>query len=102
MTRAARAAAARRRPDPDRQSGAWLHKLIDEVGGEAEAIAWPDQEQGHQGQSADHAPATRDGAATGFFNIGRWVGGEARAALGLPSEGPVALDGLVSLWQVGS
>ena len=35
-----------------------------------------------------------------WTNIGRWIGGEARAALGLPGMGSVALDGLVSLWQV--
>jgi protease-4 len=36
----------------------------------------------------------------GWTNLGRWLGGQARAAIGLPVETPVVLDGLVSLWQV--
>jgi len=35
----------------------------------------------------------------GFNLVGTVLGGEARAALGLP-DGPITLDGLVSLWQV--
>ena len=37
----------------------------------------------------------------GFDLIGTFLNGQARAALGLP-DGPITLDGLVSLWQVGS
>ena len=35
-----------------------------------------------------------------WFSPSRWLGQAARATLGLPAEGPIALDGLVSLWQV--
>lgn len=73
-------------------------KLIDEVGGEDEAIAWLEK---NKGIKADLPVVTwYPTAQPSWTNIGRWVGGEARAALGLPAEGPVALDGLVSLWQV--
>lgn len=73
-------------------------KLIDEVGGEDEAVAWLEK---NKGIKADLPVVTwYPTAQPGWNNIGRWLGGEARAALGLPAEGPVALDGLVSLWQV--
>ena len=75
------------------------NKLIDEVGGEAEAIDWLVKSKGIKAglpvntfyPGPDRSP---------FGGIGRWVGGEARSALGLPADGPIALDGLVSLWQV--
>ena len=74
------------------------NKLIDEVGGEDEAIAWLEK---NKGIKADLPVVTwYPNAQPGWNNIGRWIGGEARSALGLPAEGPVALDGLVSLWQV--
>ncbi|HZY53460.1 MAG TPA: signal peptide peptidase SppA [Reyranella sp.] len=74
------------------------NKLIDEVGGEDEAVAWLEK---NKGIKADLPVVTwYPNAQPGWTNIGRWIGGEARAALGLPAEGPVALDGLVSLWQV--
>jgi protease-4 len=73
--------------------------LIDAIGGELEAIAWLEAEHG----------ITPDLAVTtvwpqpeqGFDLIGTFLNGQARAALGLP-QGPITLDGLVSLWQVGS
>jgi protease-4 len=74
-------------------------KLIDEVGGEDEAIAWLDKTKGIK---ANLPVTTRyPTAQPGWAGIGRWLGGEARGALGLPADGPIALDGLVSLWQVG-
>jgi protease-4 len=73
-------------------------KLVDEVGGEAEAIDWLVKNKGLK----DNLPVLTwyPVDQPGWTNIGRWIGGNARAALGLPAEGPVALDGLVSLWQV--
>jgi protease-4 len=73
-------------------------KLVDEVGGEDEALAWLEK---NKGIKADLPVVTwYPNAQPGWNNIGRWIGGEARAALGLPAQGPVALDGLVSLWLV--
>jgi protease-4 len=79
---------------------AMAHKLIDEVGGEAEAIAWLEN---NKAVKVDLPLATwYPTAEPGWFGLGKWLGGEARAALGLPADGPIALDGLVSLWQVAS
>lgn len=73
-------------------------KLVDEVGGEAEAIAWL---EANKSIKADLPVLTWYPVDQGgWMNVGRWIGGEVRAALGLPAAGPVALDGLVSLWQV--
>ena len=73
-------------------------KLIDEVGGEAEAIAWLEK---NKGIKADLPLATWwPNEQPGWMGVGKWLGGEARSALGLPTDGPIALDGLVSLWQV--
>lgn len=75
------------------------NKLIDEIGGEAEAVDWLVK---NKGLKADLPIVTAyPTAQPGLGNIGRWLGGEARSALGLPADGPVVLDGLVSLWQVG-
>jgi protease-4 len=75
-------------------------KLVDEVGGEAEAIDWLVK---NKGIKADLPVLTWSPVdQPGWTNIGRWIGGTARVALGLPAEGPVALDGLVSLWQVAA
>ncbi|MHB1110729.1 MAG: signal peptide peptidase SppA [Devosia sp.] len=75
-------------------------KLIDAIGGEAEAIAW--LESGKK-IAADlpvltYYPVAEDD----WFGLPRWLGGAARSALGFNPNGPIALDGLVSLWQVGS
>jgi len=74
-------------------------KLIDAVGGEAEAVDWLEKSKGIK---ADLPIVTwYPNARPDWTNVGKWIGGEARSALGLPAAGPVALDGLVSLWQVG-
>jgi protease IV len=75
-------------------------KLIDEVGGEDEAIDWLVKTKGLK---ADLPVSTRYPADQGGWpGVGKWLGGEARTALGLPADGPIALDGLVSLWQVAA
>lgn len=74
-------------------------KLIDAVGGEAEAIAWLESDR----KIAADLPVLNyyPPADDSLFNIGRWLGDAGRAALGLGPSGPIALDGLVSLWQAG-
>jgi protease-4 len=73
-------------------------KLVDEVGGEAEAIAWL---EANKQIKADLPVVTwYPTRQPGLMDWGKWLGGQARSALGLPSESPVMLDGLVSLWQV--
>ena len=73
-------------------------KLIDEVGGESEAIDWLEKNKSIKADLPIISVYPIERAD--FSNIGKWLGGEARAAIGLPAEGPIALDGLVSLWQV--
>ncbi|MET0440331.1 MAG: signal peptide peptidase SppA [Devosia sp.] len=74
--------------------------LIDALGGEIEAIAWLESEK----SVAKDLPVVSAWPLPdeGFGWVGQLVGGSARAALGFPAEGPVMLDGLVSLWQVGT
>jgi protease IV len=74
-------------------------KLIDAIGGEREAVAWLEGDKGvtKDLDIVDWAPRRDEG----WIGMLRWLGGSARGALGLPAEGPIALDGLVSLWQVG-
>jgi protease-4 len=75
-------------------------QLIDEVGGETEAIAWL---EANKSIKADLPVVTwHPVAQPGWMDWGKWLGGQARAALGLPADGPVVLDGLVSLWQVAA
>jgi protease-4 len=75
-------------------------KLVDEVGGEAEAIAWL---EANKSITADLPVVTwYPTAQPGWMDWGRYLGGQVRTALGLPAEGPVVLDGLVSLWQVAA
>jgi protease IV len=71
--------------------------LADAVGGEREAIDWLESDKAIAADLPvlDWQPPSNEG----WTRIVRWLGGEARSALGLPSEGPIALDGLVSLWQ---
>lgn len=74
-------------------------KLIDAVGGEAEAIAWLEADKAltRDLPVVDYFPLPEEG----WFSPSRWLGQGARAALGLPASGPITLDGLVSLWQAG-
>lgn len=73
--------------------------LIDALGGEVEAQSWLETERDVP-QDLDIVTAYPE-PDEGFGWITNYLGGEARAALGLPRTGPIALDGLVSLWQVG-
>ena len=75
------------------------NKLIDAIGGEAEAIDWLETER----QIAADLPVVTyyPQAEEGWFGLPRWLGGAVRSALGLDPNGSIALDGLVSLWQVG-
>ncbi|HEY4199377.1 MAG TPA: signal peptide peptidase SppA [Devosiaceae bacterium] len=74
-------------------------KLIDAIGGEAEAQAWMESDK----QVAANLPVVTvyPIADDKFGWIGKILGSEARSALGLGATGPIVLDGLVSLWQVG-
>ena len=74
-------------------------KLIDAIGGQDEAVAWleSDKKITHELPVVDRWPLP----SSGWPNVGKWLGSEARAAVGLNADGPVVLDGLVSLWQVG-
>ncbi|WP_297111562.1 signal peptide peptidase SppA [uncultured Devosia sp.] len=72
--------------------------LIDAIGGEHEALDWLEAEHGIDPESAIVTVWPQE---TGEFSwIGDLIGSSARSILGLSSEGPVMLDGLVSLWQV--
>ncbi|MDB5614756.1 MAG: sppA [Devosia sp.] len=73
--------------------------LIDAIGGELEAIAWLEAERDLE-EDLDVVTVYPE-PEQGFDLVGTFLGGKARAALGLPN-GPITLDGLVSLWQVGS
>lgn len=72
-------------------------KLIDAVGGEAEAVAWLEADKAVPADLPvyDAFPLPENGWA----GISRWLGQGARQAVGLSATGPIALDGLVSLWQ---
>ena len=73
--------------------------LIDAIGGELEAQAWLEAERDVD-DDLDISTAWPE-PDSGFDLFGTFLGGQARAALGLP-DGPITLDGLVSLWQVGA
>jgi protease-4 len=72
-------------------------RLIDAIGGEEEALAWLTADKGVKVDLpvVDYFPLPDNG----WFSPGKWLGQAARSSLGLPAEGPIALDGLVSLWQ---
>jgi protease-4 len=74
------------------------NKLVDEVGGEAEAIDWLEKTKGVK--AGLPIASWWPNAEPGWAGVTRWITGEARSAFGLPAEGPIVLDGLVSLWQV--
>lgn len=75
-------------------------KLIDAFGGEAEAIDWLETDKSITPDLpvSDVFPLPEDQ----WSGVSRWLGQSARAAIGLPAEGPITLDGLVSLWQAHS
>jgi protease-4 len=75
-------------------------KLIDAIGGEAEAIAWLESDRALAADLpvVNYYPPADDS----LFDIARWLGDAGRAAVGLGPTGPIALDGLVSLWQAGA
>jgi protease-4 len=73
-------------------------KLVDAAGGEAEAIDWLEKSKGIKADLP--VVSWWPTADPGWSGITRWISGEARSALGLPADGPIVLDGLVSLWQV--
>ena len=74
-------------------------KLIDAIGGEPEAIAWLEADK----QLAADLPVYTyyPMPKQSWFDMSQFLGQSARAALGLGDTGPIALDGLISLWQVG-
>lgn len=74
--------------------------LIDAIGGEAEAIAWLQAEKSVAEDLPVYTyyPLPREI----WFNLSDMLGQSARSILGLNDARPMALDGLVSLWQVGS
>ncbi|MBU1305445.1 MAG: signal peptide peptidase SppA [Alphaproteobacteria bacterium] len=73
--------------------------LIDAIGGELEAIAWLEKERSVAPEL--NVRTVWPQPETGFDLLGTLLNGQARAVLGLPA-GPITLDGLVSLWQVGA
>lgn len=72
--------------------------LVDAIGGETEARAWLESEH----DIAEDLPVGNawPPPRNEFSLIGELLGGTARSVLGISGEGPVMLDGLVSLWQV--
>jgi protease IV len=75
-------------------------RLIDAIGGEAEAIAWLESERA----IAPELPVVTYYPLPdpGWFDLPGWLSGTALEALGLDRRGPIVLDGLVSLWQAAS
>lgn len=73
------------------------HGLIDGIGGEAEAIGWLETERGlaEDLPVLTYYPLPQDG----FAGLWQFLTGQARSALGFAPNGPITLDGLVSLWQ---
>ena len=75
-------------------------RLIDQIGGELEAVNWLESDrQLPTGLKVITAYPHPD---QGLGWIGNFMNGQARSVLGLPASGPITLDGLVSLWQVGT
>lgn len=78
-------------------------KLIDAIGGEAEAIAWLEADRSIAAdlQVVDYFPLP----AEGWFGVTRWLGQSAaevvRSSVDEAMSGAMSLDGLVSLWQAG-
>lgn len=74
-------------------------KLVDAIGGEVEAIAWLETERKIAADLPVVSYYPRE--EEGWLRLPPWLDGLARSALGLDARGSIALDGLVSLWQVG-
>ncbi|MHA6299621.1 signal peptide peptidase SppA [Devosia sp. CAU 1758] len=72
--------------------------LIDAIGGEYEALQWLEAEHGIEPETTVRTVWPME---TGEFSwLGDFLGSSVRRLVGLPAEGIVMLDGLVSLWQV--
>lgn len=72
--------------------------LIDAIGGEREALAWLESEHAID---ADLTVVQAWPLPQGNYGwLADFVSGSARSLLGLGGQGPVVLDGLISLWQV--
>ena len=71
--------------------------LIDDIGGEAEAMLWLAENYGIDADMAIQTayPPTR----RGYGWVTDWIGQAAGEALGIDLDGRMALDGLVSLWH---
>lgn len=72
-------------------------KLIDAIGGEAEAIAWLESEKSVAADLpvVDYYPRPE----TGWGGITRWLGKSAAEAVRSGVDQAMSLDGLVSLWH---
>jgi protease IV len=71
--------------------------LIDDIGGEAEAMLWLAENYGIDADMAiqtAYPPSRR-----GYGWVTDWIGQAAGEALGIDLDGRMALDGLVSLWH---
>ncbi len=84
------------------------HKLIDELGGEAEARRWLEDKRGVEKdlKIVDWKPASDNpwGVSASIGNLGRGLFGEgagrlAEAVANHPTIGALGLDGLLSVWQ---
>jgi protease-4 len=84
-------------------------KLIDEFGGEREAVAWLERERGvAQGLPIKDWKKDTGGSRLTLFsataNLAHALGFEQFASLATKIEniqGPTALDGLLAIWQLG-
>lgn len=72
--------------------------LIDAIGGETEALTWLEAE--HEIDPKSKVVTAWPVEQGGFDWMGGIFGSSLRQLIGLPGEGIVMLDGLVSLWQV--
>ena len=72
--------------------------LIDAIGGEAEALEW--LQTAHDIDADTKIVTVWPVAQDDLFWLADLLGSSARSLLGFSAEGPVMLDGLVSLWQV--
>jgi protease-4 len=72
-------------------------KLVDAIGGEAEAIAWLESDKAVTADLpvVDYFPLP----AEGWFGITRWLGKSAAEVVRSSVDEAMSLDGLVSLWH---